>query len=704
MLIFAYIYVNLIIVKRILLVSALLFTTFCGQSQTYTSSTGGAIPDCGALTTFPLTVSGLTPATIDTVFGLESICFNITHTWDADLNISLQAPDGTIIDLSMGNGWDGDNYTNTCVDGYAIPSIVGQYAPFTGLYRAQGFIGGFNNGQNANGVWKLLIQDTYCADAGNLLNWSITFGNTPAKPFNYTSSDLPIVVINTSGVAIPNEPKIAAHMGIIYNGPGVRNFMTDPFNNYNNNIGIELRGSSSAGFPQKTYGVETLDVTGVQKDTMLLGMPEENAWILYAPYDDKTCLRNVLTYDIANKTGHYASRTKFCELVLNGQYQGIYVLMEKVKRDSNRVDIAKLTAVDLSGDELTGGYIIKVDRDDGPGSYWTSSYPAVDGSAVNFVHVYPENGVIQTAQRNYIMNYVDTVEDVLASPTFADPVNGYRKYIGVNSFIDYFILNEVSKNVDGYRLSTFFFKDKMSKGGKLKAGPAWDFNLAWWNADYCGFDNYSGWAYDIGSVCPGGWQPNFWWSRLLQDPAYTFDLRCRWEELRLTTLSIPVLNNYVDSLATYIDEAQGRHFEAWPILGIYTWPNPSPIPADYPGEIAAIKTWITNRITWLDTNIPGNCNIGINETVLNENNFKVFPNPFSQSFTLTFYLPHEQNLNIELCDVTGRIIQRLERTNFLEGENAVTLDLGSGALKNGLYLLNIRTQSGVLVKKLAKAD
>ena len=691
--------------KRILLPTILVFALFTAKSQTYTSTAGGVIPDGGPLVNFPMTVSGLSPATIDTIFGIETICFNITHTWDADLNISLESPDGTIVDLSIANGGSGDDYTNTCLNGFATNSIVTANAPFTGTFRPQGFIGAFNNGQNANGVWQLLIQDTYGADVGNLIDWSITFGNTPAFPFNFSSSNLPIIVINTGGIVIPNEPKLSAQMGIIYNGAGIRNYMTDPFNNYNNKIGIETRGSSSSGFPQKTYGFETRNTIGLKNDTMLLGMPTEHDWILYAPYDDKTCMRNVLTYDIANKTGRYASRTQFCELVINGQYQGIYVLMEKVKRDNNRVNISKLLTTDIAGDQLTGGYIIKVDRDDGPGSYWTSPYLSPAGSNINFVHVYPENGVIVTQQRNYIMAYVDTVEDVLASPTFNDPVNGYSKYIGVSSFIDYFILNEISRNVDGYRLSTFFYKDKQSSGGKLKAGPAWDFNLAWWNADYCQGNLTSGWAYDFPSYCGGDyWQPNFWWARLLQDPNYTAQLRCRWDELRLTTLSIPVLNNYVDSLATYLDEAQGRHFTAWPILGAYTWPNPSPIPADYPGEIAAIKTWINDRILWMDANLPGTCNVGIHENNFTENNFTVFPNPFSTSFTISFYLPHTQNIGIELTDVLGKVVKQLEKKEYQDGENSIAIDMDAFNLKNGIYLLQIVTENGIIVKKLTKTE
>lgn len=209
----------------------------------------------------------------------------------------------------------------------------------------------------------------------------------------FTSSDLPIIVINTNNVNIPDTPKIAAHMGIIYNGEGVRNYLTDPYNNYNNKIGIELRGSTSMNFPQKSYSIETRDVNGLEHDTVVLGMPEENSWILYAPYNDKTCLRNVLTYALSNKMGNYAARTRYCELVLNGQYMGIYVWMEKIKRDSMRVDISKLKETDTIGDQLTGGYIIKIDKPNGSGGNdgWNSLYQSSLNKNIRFLYDYPDN-------------------------------------------------------------------------------------------------------------------------------------------------------------------------------------------------------------------------------------------------------------------------------------------------------------------------
>lgn len=678
---------------------------FVSQSKAQTfNGGGGSIPDAGPQVAFPITVSGLSPSQIDTVFGLETVCINITHTWDADLNISLKSPDGTVVDLSIGNGGGGDDFTNTCFNGFATNSIVSGSAPFTGTFRPQGFLGALNNGQNGNGVWQLLIQDTYPADAGNVISWSLTFGNNPAKPFLFNSSNLPIVVINTFGANIPDEPKIAAQMGIIYNGPGIRNYLTDPFNNYNNKIGIELRGSSSMSFPQKSYGIETRDINGTQKDTIILEMPKEHDWILYAPYDDKTCMRNVLSYDIANKTGHYASRTVFCELFVNGQYQGIYVMMEKVKRDPNRVNIAKLKPTDISGDDLTGGYIVKIDKQTGSGgSGWNSNFTSSTGSNIFFQYHYPKDVDIVIQQKNYIQAYIDSFEVALNGPNFADPLIGFRKYADENSFIDYFILNEISRNVDGYRLSTFLHKDKNSNGGKLKIGPAWDYNLAWWNANYCNGNSTTGWAYNFNSVCPTDyWQNPFWWTRLMQDSQFKNNLKCRWTQLRQTTLNTTVLSNFIDSIALFLDESQQRHFTAWPILGVYTWPNPSPIPADYAGEITAMKTWILSRVAWMDANIPGTCTVGINEISDFEQSFFAYPNPFTNSIKLSFYLPENEKASIRITDMLGRVVYEEQGKTHQKGDNTIEINLDAQSIEKGIYFISYTSNGNTVSKKIVK--
>jgi subtilisin-like proprotein convertase family protein len=593
--------------KRLLL-SLLLLSGFSNSySQTF-NGTGGAIPDDGTSVDFTISVSGL-PAVMDTVnFGIESACFNILHTYDEDLDIRLIAPDGTSVVLTAGNGGGGNNFIGTCFSATATTSIVTGSAPFTGQFRPQGQLGQINNGQNPNGTWTLHILDTYpFADQGAVLSWNITFGNDPAIPFVFHSSNLPIVKINTSGLPIVDFPKITAWMEIIDNGPGVRNYVSDSANNYSGYIGIDLRGQSSLSFPQKQYGIETRDSLGENRNAAILGMPAENDWVLYAPYNDKTMMRNSLTYTLGRDLGRYASRSRYCEVIINNEYKGVYTFFEKIKRDNNRVAISGLTAVDTTGDELTGGYICSLDWIDQDG--WYSNFPADPTNPMNntiyYQYIYPQDDDILPVQKNYIQQFVDSFETALSSVNFTDPNTGWRQYGDEGSFIDYFLMNEISKNVDGYRLSAFFHKNKNSNGGKIQMGPLWDFNLAWHNADYCDNEATGGWAYLFTDYCQ--WDFPFWWRRLASDSTFNNNVRCRWNELRNTVFDTTHIFNYIDSIAFLLDESKDRQYFIYPILGVYVWPNPSPIHTTYQGEIANLKSWITQRIQFMDDNLPGNC-------------------------------------------------------------------------------------------------
>jgi len=445
-------------------------------------------------------------------------------------------------------------------------------------------------------------------------------------------------------------------------------------------------------------------VHNAEHDTTVLGMPAENAWILYAPYNDKTCLRNVLSYDIANKTGHYASRTRYCELVLNGQYQGIYVLMEKIKRDASRVNIKKIETTDTTGNKLTGGYIFKIDKPTGTGGNtgWNSSYPSSGGRAIRFLYDYPKAEDIHPKQAQYLRAYVDSAETALASPTFANPTTGYAKYIDVNSFVDYFLLNEVSRNVDGLRLSTYLHKKRRSDGGKLYAGPAWDYNIAWWNANYCSGSLATGWAYNFNAVCgTDANQVPFWWQRLLQDPAFTAALKCRWTELRQRTLHRDTLNAFIDANAARLNEAQARHFAAWPILGTYTWPNPTPIPASYPAEIDALKRWLGLRLAWLDANMPGTCGVVTGVAAAGPaTGSQVFPNPFDHELRFRTTLTAAAPVRLELLDVLGRRVLLRDYGPLPAGPHE--LPIQAGTVAPGIYFVKATIGAATYNLKVVK--
>ena len=522
-----------------------------------------------------------------------------------------------------------------------------------------------------------------------------------------TSSNLPIIIINTSGQSIPNEPKITADMGIIDNGPGVRNKVTDARNNYNGKIGIEVRGSSSQSFPKKQYGVELRDASGNGISVPLLGMPAEEDWVLFAPYNDKSLMRDVLAYKLGRDMGRYAPRTRFCELILDGQYQGIYVLIEKIKRDNNRVDIARLDPAEISGDDLTGGYIIKIDKESGSGNGgWYSEYFPPNrsgGQRIYYQYDYPKASEISQPQREYIKYFMGTFEAVLSSSTYNDPYNGYSNYIDVDSFIDYFIINEVSKNVDGYRLSTYMYKDKDSNGGKLHMGPIWDYNLGFGNADYCTKGDPEGWVTNFNNLCNQDfWLIPFWWDRLQMDGAYRNKLALRWETLRQNELKTERILTYIDSVASVLNvEAQQRNFQRWPVLNRYVWPNYF-IGPTFQSEVSWLKSWVAQRMEWLDNNMPKAI------TAIEEKNssnfiFQIFPNPAQHELQVQYTIGLAGTIEIELVDILGRTLFSARESREQPGTYQTTLNISQ--LPNEFYYYRAQIgNSNVVTGKIIKTQ
>ena len=413
--------------------------------------------------------------------------------------------------------------------------------------------------------------------------------------------------INTLGVGpnseIVDEPKIPAALKI----------KKDDSIHFQGIIGIEIRGESSQFFDKKSYGIETWDTQYNDIDVSLLGFPEEEDWILYGPYSDKSLIRNKIIYELSELMGNYTSRTEFVELTINYEYKGLYIFMEKLKRDKNRINISKLEENDTDENTITGGYIIKIDKSDmEDGSYtdynsFQSKYDVfgkLDGDKkINFNYEYPKPDEIHANQKIYIKNYFEEFEYSLAGDNFKDPNEGYRKYINENSFIDFFILNELSNNVDGYRLSTYLYKDR---GEKMNIGPIWDFNLSFGNADYCGGERYDVWCYKFNERCLGDlWNVPFWWNRILEDEKFVINLKNRWNDLRGNILSDENLINIIDikySLLNNETDVIKKNFEKWKIFGIYIWPN-SFVGNNYYEEIEFLKNWIKNRTQWLDESI-----------------------------------------------------------------------------------------------------
>jgi hypothetical protein len=330
--------------------------------------------------------------------------------------------------------------------------------------------------------------------------------------------------------------------------------------------------------------------------------------------------------------GHYATRSRYCEVVVNNEYQGIYLLTEKIKIDNNRVNIAKLDPGDNSGNNLTGGYMFKNDYYTSDDS-WHSNYSPVEkpGADVYYIYYDPKPTELTLNQKNYLRDYVNSFESTLYSSDFTDRQTGYRAYLDVNSFIDYFIVGEVTRNVDTYKKSRYFYKDRDSRSGLIHSGPVWDFDWAWKNiTENCINFNQtdgSGWAYEI-NQCDAWPVPPTWEVRLLQDKNFMNNIHDRYFLLRKNILSLSHLNHIIDSVATLLDEAQQRHYQKWQILGINVGtPEWGDQPLTYSGEIVKFKSWINTRLEWLDSHMVGNYNAY-------KDGYKaicrVFPNPANE--------------------------------------------------------------------------
>ncbi len=368
--------------------------------------------------------------------------------------------------------------------------------------------------------------------------------------------------------------------------------------------GMHVRGQSTAEYDKKQYKFETWDEADQDIEVSLLGFPEESDWVIHGPYSDKTLMRNFLMYTWSNLIGRYAVRTRFAELFMAqggkrieaDDYRGVYVFMEKIKRDKDRVNVEKLGPDDDSEPEIKGGYILKRD-------WWEEEEPETWFQTEQYADVlmfeYPKPDRITDEQRDWIAGYVNAFENALKGPDFADPEEGYEKYIDVGSFIDHHILVELARNVDGFVLSTYMFKPRE---GKLTMGPIWDYNGALGNADYFEAWKPEGWHHlnpEFPEDNPNGYR---WYERLFEDPGFGQRYAARWAELRSGELATAKLTDKIDHNAETLAEAVGRNFERWDILGEYIWPN-DPAAEDrqsYKEEIDYLKNWLGTRLEWID--------------------------------------------------------------------------------------------------------
>ena len=382
-------------------------------------------------------------------------------------------------------------------------------------------------------------------------------------------------------------------------------------------------------------------------------------------------------------------------MYLNGTYSGVYALVEKIKNDKNRLNLADLNDADTIGDGLTGGYILKLDRPESTDlegrDYWISPYRAPTTLAQQefFLHVDPDGDDIKPVQHNYIKNYITSFENALYSDNYLDRTVGYYNYVDLMSFVDYYILTELSRNLDGYRISTFMYKDKDSKGGRLTMGPFWDYDISFGNANFFSAGSTTGWVVD-GMGNGDAYAMPFWWKKFRLDPVFNSYLKRRWNEHKATFINTTYLNTLIDSCANDLRTAQQRNFQTWNILNTYVWPN-NYVGGTYANELTYLKNWLRDRITWMDGQIQPINDIVQSVPATESIQLEVlsYPNPFVENVNFRCWLPVAGQLEIEVFDVLGK--QLLQYSQGLsEGLHTLPVSISSDLYPGNVFMYRVK--------------
>lgn len=475
-----------------------------------------------------------------------------------------------------------------------------------------------------------------------LLFIALLLGLLPAKAQTFSSSNLPVVLITTDinpstgrAYVIVDEPKVPATLKIIYRPDGSRNFLTDQhtaeYLNYNGKITIEIRGSSSQALPKKPYGFTTVTANGSNNNVSLLGMPKENDWILNSLAFDPALMRDYLAYELSRRMGNYSPRGQYCEVMINGEYRGLYLLLEKIKTDENRVNITKITTTDNSGEMVTGGYITKSDKTTGGDPVaWSIGNAA-------FIHHSPKPEEVSSQQNSYIRKVFTDLNTAATNKNNA-LTNGIPSYIDIPSFVDFMLMNELFSNPDGYQFSTFFHKDR---NGKLRAGPIWDFNLT------LGNDLFQ-WGYDRSKTNLHQFE-NFnvgapFWRNLYYNSTFKCYLAKRWAELSAPgqALNYQEMVKLIDQTATLISETVPREQTKWNTV------------ASHAINIADIKTWLQARISWMTQqygSYSACANVTVPQLVISKINYNPQPTASIAADSLEFI--EITNAGSQVANLTG---------------------------------------------------
>jgi len=349
---------------------------------------------------------------------------------------------------------------------------------------------------------------------------------------------------------------------------------------YQGALEIRGRGNSTWDMPKKGYRLKL-----ASPGAAVLGMPADRDWVLLANYADKTLMRAAVGFELSRRLQMaWTPRMRYVELYLNGEFLGNYLLGEHVKVAPNRVNVAAMLQTDIAEPLVSGGYLVEADF-----AEYLSVGDITTRTASGILFNIKAPGSVNLSQFHYIAGLLQQVENTLLNNNFDAKRNGYPTLIDVDTFIDWWIVKELVKDVDGpFYSSVYLYKDR---GGKLKMGPVWDFDLSSGNVDYSTASEPTGWRIRVKSE---------WFNHLFQDKAFRAKVYDRWTAVKRSQMD--GLLPFIDQTAAALDASQRENFKRWDILGTYVWPN-NVVLGSYPAEVGYLRNWLKTRIAWMDKNI-----------------------------------------------------------------------------------------------------
>lgn len=489
------------------------------------------------------------------------------------------------------------------------------------------------DGQEPNASAKLYGEPVHLSATTQLRAQAFSQGAASGKPstaiyiartFDF-ASDLPIVVIDGYGAGKPmdkNVYKDAAFM-VFEPNEGMASLASKP--TIATRSGYHVRGQSSARLPQTPYRIELWNSAGEDEDYALLGMPADSDWALIPPYYDRSLVRNPLVYELGRELGLPAPRVRFAEVYVNYEgralaatdYLGVYWVTETIKNNGDRLDLKQLEPKDTAPELLSGGYIFKFDQAaaEEPKLNCTGSPPISTGvgfgammgpgSGTGGGGTAPPAGMRGTCwtdlevvdpeplapeQAAWLTDYLQKFQTLL----HATPLGDYEAFIDIDSFVNYLIINELTRNVDSYVRSAYYHKDR---GELLRAGPLWDYNFSLGVGGQNSLDPMGGWQYR------GTRNINDWYPKLTGDAAFMERVKARWNTLRMGPLSDDAIGKRIDALIEPLTQAAVRDYEKWHVADILK-PNAfvrGPSATTWDGQVQALRDFVRARAAWMDS-------------------------------------------------------------------------------------------------------